>query len=58
MGQKDGPSFSLLEGVVRSSLAESDSIKIFVASPEKTINIVGANVLSFVDKKQCKVDPT
>jgi hypothetical protein len=33
-------------------------LKNFVASPEKTINIVGANVLAFVDRKQCKVYPT
>jgi hypothetical protein len=39
-------------------LSESDSIKIFMASTKKTINIVGANVLALVDRKQCKVNST
>jgi hypothetical protein len=58
VGQKDEALFSLLDGVLRSSLSESDSIKIFMASPEVTIHIVGANVLAFVDRMQSKVDPT
>ncbi len=58
MGQKDEALFSLLEEVLRSSLSESDSIKIFVASPEKTMNIVCANVFPSVYRKQCKVYPT
>jgi hypothetical protein len=28
-----------------------------MASPEVTINIIGANILAFVDRKQGKVNP-
>jgi hypothetical protein len=50
VGQKDESLFGLLQEMLRSSLSESDSIKILMASTEKTINIVGANVLALVDR--------